>query len=172
MERLRKAEALILGLENALTVAILAFLVTVSFLQVLLRQIFGGGLLWGDTLTRHLVLWVGFLGAAAASADEKHFAFEALTTRLPAGLRRGAATAARLTGVAVSGLLAKASWSFLLEERSAGNTLFSAAGISVPAWIFASILPMAFSLVALHIALRIALGSSASQPAAPGSREP
>lgn len=167
MERLKKAEAALLRLENALIAAILLFLVAMSFLQVILRQVFGGGLLWCDTLLRHLVLWVGFLGAAAAAADDKHFAFEALTAQLPARLHRSAEVLARLTGILVSGLLAQASWSFLRDEYRAGNALFSVGSVSVPAWIFASILPAAFLLVALHIALRLALGRPVSESPAP-----
>ena len=58
MEKLRKAESVLLGLENALLAAILLFLVGGSFLQVLMRQFFGGGILWGDTLLRHLVMMI------------------------------------------------------------------------------------------------------------------
>ena len=41
-------------------------------MQVVLRQVFGGGILWCDTLLRHLVLWVGFLGAARAAGQHPH----------------------------------------------------------------------------------------------------
>ncbi|MDD5656130.1 MAG: TRAP transporter small permease [Elusimicrobia bacterium] len=157
MGKLRKAEAILLGLENALLVAIVAFLVCMSFTQVLLRLLFGGGLLWADTLDRHLVLWAGFLGAAAAAACEKHFAFEALAPRLPAPWRAAAAGLSRLATVAVSLLLAKASWSFLLDERLENQTLFMIGRANVPGWPLAAILPLAFGLVALHTALRAVL---------------
>ncbi|MBI5240203.1 MAG: TRAP transporter small permease [Elusimicrobia bacterium] len=155
MERIRKAESVLLGLQSAVLVAVLLFLVVMSFLQVALRQLFGGGFLWCDTLLRHLVLWVGFLGAARAAAEEKHFAFEALTEHLPARLHGPAAAAARLAAVAVSLLLAEASWSFMLEERASGAALFTAGELTVPAWPFAAILPIGFLLAALHTGLRL-----------------
>jgi len=134
-------------------VAVLLFLVAMSFLQVVLRQFFGGGILWCDTLLRHLVLWVGFLGAARAAAEEKHFAFEAVTEHLPARLHGVAAGLARLTAVAVALLLAKAAWVFMLEERSAVDPLFTAGNLAVPGWPFAAILPVGFLLVAVHTGL-------------------
>ena len=155
MERLRKAESVLLGLESLLLVAVLLFLVAMSFLQVVLRQFFGGGILWCDTLLRHLVLWVGFLGAARAAAEEKHFAFEAVTEHLPARLHGTAALLARLCAAAVALLLAKASWAFMLEERGAGEPLFTAGNLAVPGWPFAAIVPIGFLLVAVHTGLRL-----------------
>lgn len=139
-------------------VAVLLFLVAMSFLQVVLRQFFGGGILWCDTLLRHLVLWVGFLGAARAAAEEKHFAFEAVTEHLPARLHGAAAALARLTAMTVALLLAKASWAFVLDERSAGTPLFTAGSLGVPGWPFAAIVPIGFLLVAVHAGLRIWVG--------------
>ena len=139
-------------------VAVLLFLVAMSFLQVVLRQFFGGGILWCDTLLRHLVLWVGFLGAARAAAEEKHFAFEAVTEHLPARLHGAAAGLARLTATAVALLLAKASWLFMLEERGAGLPLFTAGNLAVPGWPFAAIVPIGFLLVAVHAGMRLWVG--------------
>jgi TRAP-type C4-dicarboxylate transport system permease small subunit len=136
---------------------VLTVLVALSFIQVLLRQIFGGGLLWADTLNRHLVLWVGFLGAAAASAHEKQFAFEAITERLPRSWHAAAAGVARGACVVVALLLARFSWLFMLDERQAGHALFSTDSLAVPAWPFAAILPLGFTLVAVHTALRALL---------------
>ncbi len=160
MEKLRKAESVLLGLENALLALILTSLVVISFLQVFLRQFFWGGFLWGDTLGRHLVLWVGFLGAAIAAAEEKHFAFEALAARLPARLKIAAALLTRLVAVAVALLLAKASWAFLLDEKTAGVALFHVGRLAAPRWIFAVILPLGFFLVGLHTTLRGLIGPS------------
>ena len=143
--------------------AIVFFLLAMSFLQVILRQFFGGGILWCDTLLRHLVLWVGFLGAARAAAEEKHFSFEALADRLPGGLKGAAAILARLSAVAVSLVLAKASWSFMVGEKAAGEALFTMGGHSVPGWPFAFILPAGFTLVAIHAGLRLSLGRVASE---------
>lgn len=137
---------------------LVAVMVGLSFYQVLLRQLFGTGLLWADTLTRHLVLWVGFLGAALAAAEGKHFAFEAMAHQ---GGRRGAALRlfGSLFGAAVSALLAGAAWQYFQEERQAAETLFSVGSLSVPSTWFAVAIPTGFALVLVHLLVRSALAA-------------
>lgn len=158
MEKLKKAEALLVRLEGAALVTLLTVMMVMAFLQVAARQCFGTGLLWGDTFLRHLVLWVGFLGAAMATADEKNFAFEALQTGLSGKPRARAALAlaAQLCGAAVGALLTRASWIYLLAEHEEAKALFTAGGFEVPAWAFAVILPLGFLLVTLHSLLKAA----------------
>ena len=59
-------------------VVIVLFMVVLAFLQVLLRNIFDQSFLWGDPLLRHLVLWVGFIGASLATREEKHINIDVL----------------------------------------------------------------------------------------------
>ena len=40
--------------------------------QVLLRNFFDGGVYWGDSAVRVMVLWVTMLGAMVASRDDSH----------------------------------------------------------------------------------------------------
>ncbi len=156
MERLKKAESLLTACEGALLVLLLAVMVLLSFSQVLLRQVFGIGLLWGDTFLRHAVLWVGFLGAALAAVDEKNFAFEALAERCGPRSKAAIGLAAHLTAVVVCALLAKAAWKFLLDEKASAALLFTAFGMNVPTWIFAVIVPAGFALIGLHTLVRAA----------------
>ncbi len=153
MEKLKKTEQALCRLERGLLVALLGVIVLMSFSQVLLRQLFSTGILWGDTLLRHLVLWTGFLGAALAAAEGKHFAWEA-----PAAGRAGAVLRllAQTAAAGVAGLLAWASWKFLKDERAAGSVLFTACGLSVTSWVLFAILPAGFLLVLIHSLLRAA----------------
>ena len=47
-------------------------MVSVAAWQVLARNLFGGGILWGDSFVRALVLWVAFVGAMVASRSDNH----------------------------------------------------------------------------------------------------
>lgn len=157
MEKLKKAESFLAAGEGALLVLLLSIMVLLSFSQVLLRQAFGIGLLWGDTFLRHVVLWVGFLGAALAAAQEKNFAFEALMECCGPRSKAALGLVARVFTALVCAMLAKAAWKFLLDERAAQAVLFTAFGAEVPAWIFALIVPAGFTLIGLHALLRAVL---------------
>lgn len=153
---LKRVDAALVRMESALLVALLSFMVGMAFTQVAARQLFHTGILWGDTLLRHLVLWVGFLGAALATVDEKHFAWDTVV-----GLLNGRAKAAMLffahtaAGV-ITFLLIKASWVYLLDEKSGGKPLFSISEHPIPEWWFAVIIPVGFSLILIHLAVKAA----------------
>lgn len=153
MEKLRKAESLLVKLESGALVVLLSGMAGLAFTQVARRQLFGTGALWADTLLRYLVLWVGFLGAALAAADDKHFAWEAVAQK---GGRTGAAlkVAAHTAAVVITALLARASWSFFRDEREAAKILFSIGSVAVPEWVFALAIPVGFALVLIHMAFR------------------
>lgn len=159
MERLKKAESYLVRLEGALLVFLLSVMVVLSFAQVLLRQFFETGILWADTFLRHLVLWGGFLGAALASAEGRHFAWEAV---VPREGRSGAEARllVQLVTAVVAVFLTKASWIFLMEEKASGSVLFYIGETAVPAWIFALILPLGFALVLIHTLMRAACAAS------------
>ena len=159
MTTLRKVEELLLRLEGLLVVVLLSIMVLMSFSQVLLREVFHTGIIWGDTFLRQLVLWVGFLGAAIAAAQDKHFAWEAAQKSARWGpLMR---LAAHVAAAAIAAMLVRASWIFLLEEKASGQALFSVGSLAVPAWAFEAAIPAGFILVTLHILARSAEAAAA-----------
>lgn len=145
-------------MESALLVFLLSAMILLSFSQVLLRQLFGTGLLWGDTLARHLVLWVGFLGAGLAAAEGKHFAWEGPSYE-PEGRVSSLRWAAPLATIVITSFLTKTSWSFLREEMAAGSVLFHIGSLEISSWIFAIIIPAGFMLLLLHTGIRVLLKS-------------
>ncbi len=154
-DQLRKAEARLVAAEGALLVALLAIMVTLAFTQVILRH-FGLGLLWGETLLKHLVLWTGFLGAAIAAAGEKHFAWEAAHVGAPARLKPWLRLAANLAGAAITALLLSASWTYFQDDRASGAELMTIGGLVVRSWIAAAGIPAGFALVLAHLLFKSA----------------
>ena len=65
-------------------------------------------------------------------------------------------------GMAVSAVLAWASWSFVADSREFGDTLLD----GVPAWWLQSIMPVAFALMALQFLLHAVkrLRGTAAEP--------
>lgn len=160
MESLRGAEALLARAERALLAALLAFMVLTAFCQVLLRLLSSGGLLWADTLLRHLVLWVGFLGAGLAAASDRQFAMDLSARLLRNRARAVSQSLCHLFSMSVSALLARASWLFFREEYAQAQVLFTAGGVGLPAWAFEAVLPLGFGLLALHYLIKAALAGT------------
>ena len=132
------------SLETWLIVAILGGLILLGAAQIVLRNFFSIGFAWGDGLARLAVLWLGLLGALAASRDGRHITMGALARVLPPRLRIAAGVAADVFGAAVSAALAWAAWAFVGDSREFGDTLLG----DLPAWWFQAIMPAAFALIA------------------------
>jgi TRAP-type C4-dicarboxylate transport system permease small subunit len=129
--------------ETVLIVIILTVMVMLSFLQVLLRNFFDEGLLWGDILLRHLVLWVGFLGASLATRDEKHISIDLFGRLLKKRGKNVANLVTNLFSVFIGYLLTDASWYFVMDEKAMGTTIFN----QIPVWYFQIIIPVGFGLI-------------------------
>jgi len=154
-DQLRRAEARIVAVEGAILVALLAVMVTLAFAQVILRH-FGLGLLWGETVLKHLVLWTGFLGAALAAASEKHFAWEAAHVGAPERLKPWLRLTANLAGAAITALLLSASWTYFADDRASGAELMTVGGIVVKSWVASAGIPLGFALVLIHMLFKSA----------------
>ena len=154
-DQLRKAESRLAAAEGALLVALLAVMVTLAFLQVILRH-FGLGLLWGETVLKHLVLWTGFLGAALAASAEKHFAWEAAHVGAPEKLKPWLRLTANLAGAAITAILLSASWTYFTDDRASGAELMTIGGVVVKSWIASAGIPLGFALVLTHMLFKSA----------------
>src|SRR3989338_2353892 len=83
MKWVRSFSDIISRLENFLLVVFVIFMIGLSFTQVVLRNFFSSGFTWADICLRHIVLWVGFMGASLATRDNRHINVDALTNFLP-----------------------------------------------------------------------------------------
>lgn len=131
-------------LETWLIVIVLGGLILLGAAQIVLRNAFSIGFAWGDGLARLAVLWLGLLGALAASRDGRHITMGALARVLPPKLRVAAGVCADVFGAVVSAALAYAAWKFVGDSREFGDTMLG----DFPAWWFQVIMPVAFALIA------------------------
>lgn len=135
--------------------ALLAVMVTLAAAQVVLRH-FGLGLLWGETVLKHLVLWTGFLGAALAANAEKHFAWEAKSVGASARFKPWLRLLANLSGAVITALLLKASWTYFQDDRVSQAALMTVGGVVVRSWVAAAGIPVGFALVLTHMIFKSA----------------
>ena len=72
MRIIRKIDDAVARCEAGFLVLIVVFMVLASFGQVFLRNFFNYAIEGADIILRHLVLWVGFIGASLAVRTDKH----------------------------------------------------------------------------------------------------
>lgn len=132
--------------ENTALVLTLAAMIVLASTQIILRNFFESGFGWADEALRLMVLWVAMLGAVAASREQRHISINVLSRILPDPAKAWVAMFVDVFTVAVSLILAWYSWVFVAESREFQDRLLN----DLPAWIFQSILPVAFILIAYH----------------------
>jgi C4-dicarboxylate transporter DctQ subunit len=140
---LDKLEYLVLGF-------LFAIMVGLAFLQIVLRIFLDTGILWGNPLLRHLVLWVGLLGATMATKEGKHINIDVISRLLPDREKVAIQTLTDLFSTFICILLVAASLKFIKGEFQAVFFGF----LEVPIWIVGVIFPVAFGLIALRFAMR------------------
>ena len=133
-------------LEDALAGIALAVMVVLPLAEIVLRRMFGIGIPGSIPFVQHLVLWVGFLGAALAAREGTMLAL-ATGTFLPDGrVREIAAMLAATVAAAVSAMLCAGAYQLMMSEREAGTVI--AAGVTT--WMAQTVLPLAFGLIAIR----------------------
>jgi TRAP-type C4-dicarboxylate transport system permease small subunit len=148
-------------LERWLIVAFLSVMVSLTFLQVLLRALYRyghagwanalvGQIDWSEPLVRLLVLWTAFLGASLITGENKHIKIDILSELLP---RRWLPVRELLLSTAcivVTALMVKASSGYIRMEMTFGAHLF----LGIPTWLGQIILPAGFSLLLFRFLVR------------------
>mgnify|MGYP003147398950 FL=1 len=71
-----------------LTCATLAIIVTLTLAQVVFRYFFDSPLLWSDELSRLLVVWMTFIGAAVVCWQGRHLSVDVFVNLMPEKVRK------------------------------------------------------------------------------------
>lgn len=137
-------------LEDAVSTIALTAMAVIPILEIVLRRLLGIGIPGAGPIVQHLVLWVGFLGAAIAARDGKLLAL-ASGTFLPEGrVRRAADIFAAAVASCMAALLTRGGIELFLTEREAHSSI----GAGIPTWVAQLGLPIGFALIALRLVWR------------------
>jgi len=136
-------------LESGLLALILFLLILLAAYQVIARNFFDTGLLWGDGFVRVAVLWVTLIGAMVASRTDDHIRMDVVSRYLPEGLRHFSQRLTALFTAIVCGLFAWHSLIFIQYEYEDGTLAFGA----IPAFVCELIMPVGFTIMALRYLL-------------------
>ncbi|MBU4484345.1 TRAP transporter small permease subunit [bacterium] len=146
---IRAVDHLLTFINSFMLILVLGALIVVSFTQVILRNFFDSGIMWADVGARHLVLWIGFIGALFATRKETHISIDALARAFPESWHEFTRTVVNLISTIVSGFLTFASVKFVIDERLMGGMLF----LNIPTWVAELIIPISFAAITLRFCL-------------------
>ncbi|MDK9698756.1 MAG: TRAP transporter small permease [bacterium] len=150
MQVLKKIDQILCKVELSVLVLLLSVMVLLAFAQVALRNIFSTGIFWADLVLRHLVLWLGFIGALLAASDDKHIHIDALRHFMPKKMRYYVDIVTHLFAVVVCYFFMRASWVFVRNDMAEKRTIIG----DLPSWTGEIIIPIGFGLLAVHFLIK------------------
>lgn len=143
---MRRLSRFIGAIEDGLLVLLLGMMITLAGSQIVARNLFDSGFSWGDPMLRVMVLWIGLLGAMAATRDERHISIDMVSRFLaPKYLRFTASINALFTAI-VCAIISWHAAGFVYMEWQDGMMVFD----PVPAWLAELIIPIGFAVIAIR----------------------
>jgi TRAP-type C4-dicarboxylate transport system permease small subunit len=137
-------------MEKSLTMFLLFLMVALSFLQILLRNLFSTGIPTTDIVLRHLTLALAFLGASMATREGRHLKIDILPRVMPPWLKKISLVLVNLVALGVCIILARAGWNFAMLERLSDTPFI----LFIPLWCVKLIIPIGFILVGFRFVLK------------------
>jgi TRAP-type C4-dicarboxylate transport system permease small subunit len=142
----KQVQAFLYRIENGILVVLLLSMLAMAVLQIVLRNLFESGIIWGDILVRILLLWVGLAGAMVASRRGNHINIDILSRYLPERAGSIVKSAVEFFTAAVCSVAAFYTLKFVKIEFEDGGMAFA----QVPIWVCEAIIPIAFIVIALR----------------------
>ena len=152
MKTLRTIDNFISKIEWGFIVLFLTVMVILNFYQVIIRNFWYTSLVWGDELSRHLVLWVSFIGASLATRERKHIKIDVITRTVPPGVRIWLELFLDIVGAAGCLVLAFLAMNYIGQERELQDMSLA---LKSPVWALTIILPIAFFLIVWRKLLQV-----------------
>jgi len=132
--------------EDVLLASLFILTLLLAVLQIILRNIFGLGIIWADPLLRILVLWLGMFGAMYATRMNRHISIDVIRLYLKPLLRQKIQRLINLCSSVICLVCFYFSVPYLILEYKDGSKAFS----QVPLWMTESVIPFALLVMALR----------------------
>lgn len=158
----RRVFGFLFGIEIAFIALLLASLVVLGTVQIVMRNLLHSGLLWADPFMRHVVLYLGAVGAMIAAARMNHITVDVMSRLLPERLKPARRWVVYGATAIAAYLLAIAAVRLVIDERSYHEVAF----LGIQTWVLELILPFAFAVITYRTLLAIFL---AREPAEAGA---
>ncbi|HEC12014.1 MAG TPA: TRAP transporter small permease [Acidiferrobacteraceae bacterium] len=136
----------LLQLEDIFLVGFLVLTIVLASLQILLRNFFDTGIIWGDSFLRIAVLWIGMLGAMYASRDDRHISIDIGMRFLSAHIKPYVQALVFIFTAVICTIVFWYGLQLVLLELEDGQYGFA----RIPVWLCESIIPFAFMVIAIR----------------------
>jgi len=146
---IQKTRSVLLRIEDGFLVSLLLAILAMAVVQIVLRNVFETGIIWGDILVRILVLWIGMTGAVVASRRGAHINIDIVTRYLAPPARSIVGAVVCLLTATVCGVAAFYSFKFVAAEAAFGGSAFA----GIPVWLCQLAIPVGFAMIALRYVL-------------------
>ncbi len=137
-------------LENAALSLALGAMVILPLAEIVFRKFGMTGIPGGNTVLRHLVLFVSMLGGAIAARSGRLLSLSTATDFLPEKIKKAAEVYVGAFSAAISFFLAVAGTQYVLGTRLLGRSFVE----DIPLWVIQLILPIGFGLITIRVLWR------------------
>jgi C4-dicarboxylate transporter DctQ subunit len=135
--------------EDCLLAAVLLVMLSLAILDIAMRLITGGSLIWIPPVLQVLVLWLGLLGALLAARSQEHIAIDVLSRFVGPWGKKICGISGSLFAAIVCSIVAFYSVVFIQQSIEYDDIAFA----QIPAWPLQLIIPFTFSLMAVRFFL-------------------
>ena len=132
--------------ESGMLVGMLAVMIALAAYQVVARNFFDTGIVWGDSLVRVLVLWITLLGAMVASRNDEHIRMDLISRFLSDAGKRLLRRIGSLFTCVICALFAWYSYQLVSLEYEFQDLAFA----KVPVWACEAVMPLGGGVMALR----------------------
>lgn len=137
--------------EDTILVSSLSIMIGLAAYQVIARNFFDTGILWGDSLVRVLVLWITFAGATVASRKDEHIRMDLLARYLNPSSQKILVRFRCLFTAALAATFTWYSLQFVLLDYEDGIKAFA----DVPAWVCELVMPVGGAIITIRYLLHV-----------------
>ncbi len=138
---------IIYSFEKWAVIVLLAFTVTLSFMQVILRYFFNAGFAWVPEIVVFAFISMTLLGASTGIKNGVHIGVDVIVKLLPLKFQKFSEIFTNLSGAALFLFMSYLTYKFVMYFREMGQLSIIT---EIPIWMMISYMPVAFLFMAFH----------------------
>jgi C4-dicarboxylate transporter, DctQ subunit len=141
-------------LEEGLSAALLLVGLCIVLMEIGTRSLAAGSFLWSEEVSRYTLIWLTYLGAAAAVRSNSHIRVTAFSALLPRPAQRWLELV--ILALCLFFTVYVAYWGIRFAQGSAMLGLMSSdSNLVIPIWVFHTIVPIGFGLMSIRLVERM-----------------